>query len=215
MTTTVQAREYETIHDPAELRVVLRELHRVRSWIGQFTDIAAEMPGVELEHVRAAKATTTAVVSLLIERAEARLRLLAARPTPSEVLVLDPERGRLVNGAAGGLSFLPMVTEPMVATGGLSSAVVRLDPGRATVPLVYPDDVIMVVIFGGVDLIWWDDDGVIHHVAPRRHQHAYVRRGTRHRLVNSGAVQVVAVQARAGADVTAGAQLLPDSTDEG
>ena len=214
MTVATQAHEYEAIQDPAQLRIALRELHRVRAWIAQFTDVAAEMPGSELRQVSGATAITTAVVSLLIERAEARLRALTARPTPAEVVVLDPERRQLVNRAdrvTAGFAVLPMVTEPTVATSGLSSAVLRLEPGRATVPHVYPDfDVITIVVFGAVDLIWWDDGDIAHRVTHKRHQHAYIRRGTRHCVVNSGAARLLAVQVRATADVTAGMELLPD-----
>src|SRR5829696_2905913 len=66
------ARGYEGIKSPAELRIALRELRRVRAWINQFADLAAEMPDYGAEGVRAINATA-AIVSLLIERAEARL----------------------------------------------------------------------------------------------------------------------------------------------
>jgi len=71
------ARGYEGFDDPAELRIAVRELRRVRTWIGQYADMMAEMPGFGLEGVRAVKATA-AMVTLLIERAEARLRRLTA-----------------------------------------------------------------------------------------------------------------------------------------
>jgi len=71
----MDARGYEVFDNPAELRIALRELHRVRAWIGQFADAAAEMPGFGLEGVQGVRATA-AMVTLLIERAEARLRSL-------------------------------------------------------------------------------------------------------------------------------------------
>lgn len=84
---------YEAVDDPDELRVALRELRRVRAWIGQFADVAAETPGFAPESVVGAKATA-AMVTLLMERAEARLRRLAWRsPVESVVsttLTLDP-----------------------------------------------------------------------------------------------------------------------------
>ncbi|HEY0640831.1 MAG TPA: hypothetical protein VGD67_24635 [Pseudonocardiaceae bacterium] len=74
---------YEAIDDPEDLRIAIRELRRVRAWIGQFADVAAEMPDFAPESAVGARATT-AVVTLLIERAEARLRVLARRTSFSE-----------------------------------------------------------------------------------------------------------------------------------
>jgi len=200
MTLAVEERGYETVHDPAQLRTAIRELRRVRAWLRQFADLAAEMPGFAPEHVVAAKASTSAVVDLLLGRARTRLQALTARQQPPGIVLLDPERGRIVD--AGGLAVLPMVTEPAVATRGLSSAVLRLDPGRTTAPHVHPDhDAILIVIFGALDLTWWDASGGLHHLTHRRHQHAHVRRGTRHILANSGAVQAVAVQVQATAEL--------------
>lgn len=84
-------RGYEGIEDPAELRIAIRELCRVRTWIGQFADTMAELPGFGLEGVRATKATA-AMVTLLIERAEAQLR----RQTGGRMPMPD---GRRVNTA--------------------------------------------------------------------------------------------------------------------
>ncbi len=75
----MDARGYETFDDPIELRVALRELHRVRSWIGQFADVTAELPGYGPEGVQAVRATA-AMVGLLIERAEAQLDRLTTHP---------------------------------------------------------------------------------------------------------------------------------------
>ena len=215
MTVVSGPRPYEAMHDPAELRIIVGELRRVRQLIGQFTDVAAELPGVELAHVTAAKATTTAVVSLLIERAEARLRRLTAGQPPPAVEVFDPQcrpRRPLVGGTADAtVSMLPMITRPAVATGGLCSAVLALAPGQASVPLVYPDgDTIIVVIFGELELVWQDAAGATHRVAQRRHQHAHIRRGTAHRMANPGAVPVTAVQIRATADLAMGVEQLPE-----
>lgn len=211
-TPTVGARGYEAIDDPDELRIVLRELHRVRSWLGQFADLAAELPGVELESVRAAKANA-AMVTLLVERAETRLRRLVG-PASAEVVVLDPQH-RQVADALGGFSFLPMVSAPTVRAPGLSSATLTLDPGEAFIPHVYPDcDVIVIVVCGVADLYWWDDSGVLHSVSHEPDQHAFIRRGTRHCAVNSGSERMVAVQVQATAKVTAGMTLLPDLAAE-
>lgn len=72
---TYTARGYEAIDDPFELQIAVRELHRVRDWIAQFADVAAEMPGFAPESVLGVKATT-AMVTLLVEQAEARLNRL-------------------------------------------------------------------------------------------------------------------------------------------
>lgn len=76
--TAAQPYGYESFDDPVELGIAIRELNRVHSWIGQFADIAAEMPGFAPESVVGAKATA-AMVSLLIDRAEARLRYLTSQ----------------------------------------------------------------------------------------------------------------------------------------
>ena len=149
------------------------------------------------------------MVTLLIERAEARLRALP-RHTTAEVVLLDPERRRVV-GSSGGLSFLPMVSVPTVRARSLSSATLMLDPGEAFVPHVYPDcDVIVIVQSGSADLFWWDDSGVLHRLDHRPGQHAHIRPGTRHCAVNSGSVRMVAVQVLASAHGRAGMTLLPD-----
>jgi len=201
------ARGYESLDDPVELRIALRELHRVRAWIGQFADLAAEMPGFALESVRAAKANA-AMVTLLIERAEARLRILTER-APAGVVVIDP--GRLqVADTAGGVSFLPVVTGPTARATGLSSATLTLDAGEASTPQVYPDcDVIVIAMSGAADLYWWDDCGVVHRTPHRPNEHAYIRQGTPHCMVNPGATATVAVQVRATAELMAG-MALPD-----
>lgn len=205
--TAMDTRGYETLDDPVELRIALRELHRVRAWIGQFADLAAEMPGFALESVRAAKANA-AMVTLLIERAEARLRVLAEQ-APAGVVVIDPKRQ-----PAGGVSFLPVVTGPAVRATGLSSATLTLDAGEASTPQVYPDcDVIVIAMSGAADLYWWDGRGAVHRVPHRPNEHAYIRQGTPHCMVNVGAVPMVAVQVRATAEVMAG-MALPDLAAE-
>jgi uncharacterized RmlC-like cupin family protein len=203
--TTVDTRGYESLNDPVELRIALRELHRVRAWIGQFADLAAEMPGFALESVRAAKANA-AMVTLLIERAQARLRVLTEQ-APAGVVVVDPRR-RQVTDAAGGVSFLPVAPGPMARATGLSSATLTLNPGEVSMPQVYPDcDVIVIAISGVADLFWWDDRGGVHQTQHRPTEHAYIRQGTAHCTVNTGNVPVVAVQVRATAEVMAGVAL--------
>lgn len=183
--TSTEARGYEAIDDPGELRIALRELHRVRAWIGQFGDIAAETPGYGPESVRAVKATS-AMVSLLIERAEARLRSLP-RETSAEVVVLDTERRTLT-----------------------------LETGETSIPQVCTDcDLIMVVRTGTADLFWWDSDGVIHRTVVKPSQPACVRRNTRHCVVNSGTTRFTAVQVQAVAEAgLAGVTPLPDLAAE-
>jgi len=75
MTNLDVPRAYEVIDDPVELRIAIRELARVRLWIDQLGDLAAETPGVGPEQVRAIRSTVV-VVRRLSERAEARLRML-------------------------------------------------------------------------------------------------------------------------------------------
>jgi uncharacterized RmlC-like cupin family protein len=204
------SRPYEAMHDAAEVRVALGELHRVRHLLGQFTDVAAELPGVELAHLAAAKAATSAVVSLLIERAETRLRQLVARQPAPDVAVRDPQAGRL-SPTGPAVSVLPMITQPAVAARGLCSAVLTVAPGEASEPLVYPDaDAVLVVVFGGLELVWLDAAGSARRVAHRRHQHAHIRRGTPHRLVNPGAVPATALLVRTGAELSAGLQRRPE-----
>ncbi|HEY3260838.1 MAG TPA: cupin domain-containing protein [Pseudonocardiaceae bacterium] len=203
----IDARGYEALDDPVELRIALRELHRVRAWIGQFADLAAEMPGFAMESVRAAKANA-AMVTLLIERAETRLRILTER-APAGVVVIDPT-GRPAAEDSGGVVFLPVVTGPAVRATGLSSATLILDVGEASTPEVYPDcDVIVIALSGAAELVWWDDRRVVHRTSHRPTEHAYIRQGTPHCMVNTGAVPMVAVQVRATAEVMAGTAL-PD-----
>lgn len=203
---TIDARGYEAIDDPLELHIILRELHRVRAWIGQFADIAAEMPGYEIDSVRAAKANA-AMVTLLIERAEVRLRALTAQ-AGSQVVVLDPPSP--IAGDLAGAVAIPTVNATTVPAPGLSSATLTLAPGRVSVPHVYPDcDVIAVVVAGAAQLIWWDDDDLVHRLPHQANQHAYIRRATRHCFANAGAAPMVAVQVLASAEATAGTAL-PD-----
>jgi|SRR5829696_2250207 len=180
---------YDAIDDPVELRVAIRELRRVRAWIGQFADVAAEMPGLEPESARAAKATAVAV-TLLVQRAEARLESLT-RQTSAEIV---PEQRRRT-----------------IPAWGLSSTTLALAPSEASTPRVYPDDdAVVVVLSGAADLFWWDGDDAVHRERYRPHQPAYVRHGTRHCAVNSGAARMVAVQVRGTAHAMSGMTLLPD-----
>jgi len=202
------SRGYESIHDPAELRTAVRELRRVRQTLEQFGDMAAEMPGWEPAHVPLVRQATMAVVSLLLRRAQAQLARLNARRPPPGVVVVDAERRQLAPRTIGGLVWLPMVTEPGVRTQGVSSAVLRLDSGQSSAPLLCPDtDTILIVLFGALDLTWWTSPQHAADAVIRRHQHAHIRRGTRHLVANSGAVPATAVVVRATADVTAGCEV--------
>lgn len=167
MTTTMQGRGYETVDDPVELSIALRELYRVRAWIGEFADVAAEMPGFAPETVMGAKATA-AMVTLLIERAEARMRRLT-RSSPVE-----------------------LVRSPLL----------RLDPGQASAPRVHADcDVILVVLSGAADLLWWDEGATIHRIVHQQDRQIRIRLGTRYSVVSSGDVPSVVAQVRVTAGV--------------
>jgi hypothetical protein len=76
----VYERGYEAMSDPAELRIAVRELRRVRAWIDQFAETATEMPDFALESVLGVKAAA-AMVTLLIERAEGRLECVTGQAT--------------------------------------------------------------------------------------------------------------------------------------
>jgi mannose-6-phosphate isomerase-like protein (cupin superfamily) len=167
LTTTMQSRGYESVEDPVELSIALRELYRVRTWIGEFADVAAEMPGFAPETVMGVK-STAAMVTLLIERAEARMRRLT-RPNPIEIL---------------------------------RSPVLTLDPGQASAPRAHKDcDVILVVLDGAADLLWWDGGGTIHRIVHQVDRQVRVRLGTRYSVVSSGDVPTVVAQVRVTAGV--------------
>jgi mannose-6-phosphate isomerase-like protein (cupin superfamily) len=97
---------------------------------------------------------------------------------------------------------------------GLSSATLTLDAGEASTPQVYPDcDVIVIAMSGTADLFWWDDRGVVRRTPHRPNEHAFIRQGTPHCMVNTGSTPMVAVQVRATAEVMAG-MALPDLAAE-
>lgn len=187
--TELEAPGYDAIDDPVELRVAIRELRRVGAWIGQFADVAAEMPGLEPESARAAKATAMAV-SLLVQRARARLEVL----TGQAVAEIVPEQRRRT-----------------VPAWGLSSTTLALCPGEVSTPRAYPDDDAVIIVLAGVaDLYWWNGDGAVQRARYRPHQPAYVRHGTPHCAVNAGVVRMAAVQVRGTANAMSGMTLLPD-----
>jgi mannose-6-phosphate isomerase-like protein (cupin superfamily) len=210
MTASRDSRVYETIHDPADLRIAVRELYRVRAWLDQFADVAAELPELDLEHVAASRRMTTAVVSLLLAQAEARLHKLATKTRPPEVVVVDAARQRSADQRTG-FALVPMVSEPLVPTEGVSSAVLRMEVGQTSRPHLYPDaDAVLIVVFGAAEIVWRDAAGEARPTVVRRHQHAYIRRGTRHTLANTGPLPLLAVQVRGTADVRAGLELVAE-----
>lgn len=165
--TAMSGRGYESVEDTVELSIALRELYRVRAWISEFADVATEMPGFAPESVMGVKATA-AMVTLLIDRAEARMQRLTS-PGPVEVV---------------------------------HSPVVTLDPGQACAPRVHPDcDVILVVLSGAADLLWWDACGILHRIVDQPDRQIRVRKGTRYSVVSSGDVPTVVAQVRVTAGV--------------
>jgi len=192
--------DYGHIGDPADLRIVVRELSRIRGWLDQFADIAAETPDVSAERAAGVRAATS-LVSRLRELAVARLDVMAPRPSQA-VVVVDP--GRLPPGVelSVGVSELSMVSGPTVASEGISSAVVTLRPGYASAPRCYPDDVVVMGVMGRVCVIWWNEKGVKHQVDSPRLHHTRIHRGTRHSIYNAGLLPAAAAQFRASADMT-------------
>jgi hypothetical protein len=191
---------YGRIHDPAVLRIAVQELARIREWLGQAADIAAESPQLSDDHVLGIHAAADVIVHLQ-RLAATRLAVVTARQRPAAVTVLDPGPPEL--GWSSPVSEAPVVSVPAVAAAGLSSSVVSLSPGHASVPRSYPDDMIVMGIIGTIQVIWWDATGAKHQLdSPRRH-HTHVRRGTRHCLYNAGLLPAYAVQSRANPDMTA------------
>jgi mannose-6-phosphate isomerase-like protein (cupin superfamily) len=182
-----------TRHNPAELRIAARELRRVSHLVHQFGDVAAELPGYEPAAVGGIRAAR-AVIVRLVEQIEQQLTMLDAQAPAPAVQVVDPARRTAAAPAAPGVQVIPTISEPGC---GIGSAVVRLLSGQRSQPCAYPDDdVILVVSFGAATVVWWDRHGDRHELLARRHEHALIRRGTRHRLLNTGAVPVVAVHIR-------------------
>jgi len=195
---------YEASADPAQLRAALVELGRFWQCLTQFTDVAAEMPGVLPQQIANVNTINTVVLSLLVQRINARLRVLEAARAP-QVVVVDPQRCRMPAGGGNTMGLLPVLSRPNVATSAVSTAIQRLAAGTVHPPQSALDhDMIAVVLFGSVRLRWVDEDGASQHVLVRRHQHALVRRGTHWQLTNDGHVPTLLLIVRATADVTAG-----------
>jgi len=200
---------YETVNDPALLRAALRELDRVRAFLTLFTDVATEMPEHYVGSVVDAKILTTAVVSLLRQRATDRLAKLEAELAPGGVTVVrvPSTEARPVDG----MRVLPMLTRPELATTHLSTVLLVLPSMTASTPQLCPDhESALLMDFGTLTVVWLDAAGQQHETPVRVREQAHIGAGVPHRLVNTGSVTVVAVHTVACADALAGVEYRPE-----
>lgn len=200
---------YELISDSADLRIAVRELSRIQQWMRQFADMSAETPDVSPERVAGVRVAASLVARLQV-LATARLMTVTSRGRVA-VSVVDPDRSP-AGAMPVGVSEVPVVSRPAVDTDGISSAMITLQPGHASVPRSYPDDMIVMGLAGRVSIVWWDDHGAKYEQDSARHQHTHVPGGIRHCIYNAGLLTAQAVQFRAAGDIAADVVRAVDET---
>jgi uncharacterized RmlC-like cupin family protein len=210
----IDAQGSTNTRDPEQLRVAIGELRAVHSLLAQHAEISAGMPSISMERA-AGIGDSAMVVARFIERAEGHLHALSVAQISADVIVLDADRGAWVDTPYG-QPILPMVSAPTIGgLLGVCSGVTRLAAGESSGARVYPGvDVIMVTVYGAAMVAWWDLNKELRRAVCRRHQHAYIARGTPHAISNPSHQPLVAVLARSGADLTKGVEPLPELDTE-
>ena len=187
---------YHSVDDPADLRVALRELHRIHTLIDQLGELTAEMPDVEIERAAGIRVASTLIAGL-ITHAENRLdQLVAIRPVRQPV-VIDPATLAMDADSPHNLPVIPVITAPYTATELLSTAEAWILPGQRTRAHVHlGTDVFVLVRSGRAVTVWWDEQGRRHELPQSAGQHLHIPSGVPHCAYNPGRQPVLATQVR-------------------
>lgn len=146
-------------------------------------------------------------------RAGARARnkdlMLLGTPDPRPV-VRDPA-GLSAVSTVQGQPLVEVIDGTVSDTTQLCSAVVSMAPGHRAFAHVHPTtDVVVVVLEGAVETIWWDLPTGGRHVLPQRAgEHLHIPAGVPHAAINRGVVPVRAIEVRGNKDFRADNERLP------
>jgi len=135
---------------------------------------------------------------------EAALPTVQGRP-----LVLDPTQLADVMSRQG-QPLTPVVTAGTVLANALSSAEVRMPPLHTSKAHVHHDtDIVLIITTGHATTLWWDQDGILHHLPQHAGQHLFLPRHIPHAAINPGRVQTIGVEIRSNPNFSADNELLP------
>jgi len=203
---------YDEVYDPGQLRTAINELFDVIGEIDQIVDVTAQLPDTPLEWVAGAEEAKSVLLHR-VKLAKRRLKQLGGTHPPRPI-VLDPAALPSINTRQGQL-LNPVVTRPVVATDGISSAEVWMPPGHTSFPHVHHHtDLIVLLRDGRAITMWWDSQGERHELIQHPGQHLHIPHGVPHAAINPGNRPVIATEFRSNPIFDADTQRLPQLDPE-
>jgi uncharacterized RmlC-like cupin family protein len=199
---------YGTYSNPAQLRVVTKELLNLAVDIDRTIATATEAPTAHVERIAGLEEVKSLIMDGLL-CAKHRLDQLSTQQPAREPIVIDPAALPSIQSPQG-QPVSPIVSRPAVATEGISSAEVWMPPGHAAFAHVHHEtDIIVLVRDGEAVTLWWDTHGSVHEVRQRAGQHLHIPHGVPHAALNLGARPVVATEFRSNPEFNADNHRLP------
>jgi len=203
---------YDDVYDPTQLRTAINELFDVIGEIDQIVDVTAQLPDTPLEWVAGAEEAKTVLLHR-VKLAKRRLNQLGGTHPPRPV-VLDPASLPAIHSRQG-QPLNPVITRPVVATDGISSAEVWMPPGHTALPHVHHHtDLIVLLRDGQAITMWWDHHGERHELIQHPGQHLHIPHGVPHAAINPGNRPVIATEFRSSPIFDADTQRLPNLDPE-
>jgi len=190
MTRSPEKNRYHRCNDPTSLRTAINELFSLIVDIDCMIDAASNPPEAHPQHIAGLhEAKSMAMQNIrYAKRRLDQLRKLAPAGRPA---LVEPDGLPVYSDEGESLS--PVVSRPMVAAAGISSAEVWMPPGQAAHAHVHFDsDVIVLVRDGEAVTLWWDEHGELHEVRQTVGQHLHIPRGVPHAVLNLGERPVIA-----------------------
>jgi uncharacterized RmlC-like cupin family protein len=190
MTSLSERDRYHRCNDPTSLRTAINELFNLIVEIDRIIDVASNPPEAHPQRI-AGLHEAKSMAMQNIRYAKHRLDQLrkiapAGRPT-----LVEPDG--LPVYASQGESLSPVISRPMVAAVGISSAEVWIPPQHAAHAHVhYDSDVVMLVRDGEAMTLWWDEHGELYEVRQTAGQHLHIPHGVPHAVLNLTKRPVVA-----------------------
>lgn len=181
---------YHRCNDPAYLRTAINELFNHIVDLDRIIDADSNPPEAHPQRIvglHEAKSTAMRNIRDAKRRLD-QLRKLAPSGRPA---LVEPDGLPVYSDQDESLS--PMVSRPMVAAVGISSAEVWIPPwGAAHAHVHFDSDAILLVRDGEVLTLWWDEHGESHEVRQTTGQYLHVPRGVPHAALNLSGRPVIA-----------------------
>jgi uncharacterized RmlC-like cupin family protein len=191
MTSLPEKNRYHRCNDPTSLRTAINELFNLVVDIDRIIDAAGYPPDAHHPEHIAGLHEAKSMAMQNIRYAKCRLDQLRKLAPAGRPVLVEPDG--LPVYSSQGESLSPVVSRPMVAAVGLSSAEVWIPPGQAAHAHVhYDSDVIMLVRDGEAVTMWWDEHGDLHEVHQTVGQHLHIPHGVPHAMLNVGVRPVIA-----------------------